>query len=85
MLQLLTTGTSRFALAAALVFGAGAALAQECLGTAESLALTEAQSAEIKAKGLTFGYLTNNHADDFSRTLISGGEAACRLNGEGFS
>ena len=81
MLKFLTTGTSRFAFATALVFGAGAALAQECLGTAESLALTEPQAAEIKAKGLTFGYLTNNNADDFSRTLISGGEAAAAALG----
>lgn len=46
-----------------------------CLGTAEALHLSEAQQAEIKSRGLRFGFLTNNNSDDFSRTLISGGES----------
>lgn len=45
-----------------------------CLGTAESLHLTEAQAADISARGLTFGFLTNNLSDDFSRTLVAGGQ-----------
>ncbi len=52
------------------------ALAQEaCLGTAEDLHLSDEQTAEIGERGLTFGFLTNNISDDFSRTLVSGGEA----------
>ena len=53
---------------------AGPAIAQECLGTAEALQLTSEQSADIAARGLTFGFLTNNQSDDFSRTLVSGAE-----------
>ena len=53
---------------------AGPAFAQECLGTAEDLHLTDEQRADIGSRGLTFGYLTNNISDDFSRTLVSGGE-----------
>jgi len=52
------------------------ALAVEaCLGTAEALKLTTAQVQDIKSRSLTFGFLTNNNSDDFSRTLASGGEA----------
>lgn len=52
------------------------AMAQDaCLGTAEALNLTAEQAADIKARALTFGFLTNNIADDFSRTLVSGAEA----------
>ena len=61
--------------AIALVVSLQAAGAQECLGTAEALALTDAQAADIKARALTFGFLTNNNSDDFSRTLASGGQA----------
>lgn len=49
--------------------------AQECLGTAEALRLTPEQAADIGARGLTFGFLTNNLSDDFSRTLVAGAEA----------
>lgn len=73
MRHLLTT-----ALALTLAFPAAA---QECLGTAEALNLTPEQAADITARGLTFGFLTNNNADDFSRTLISGGEAAAAALG----
>mgnify|MGYP002777122324 FL=1 len=62
-------------LAASLIALATAAPAQECLGTAEALALSDAQAADISARGLTFGFLTNNISDDFSRTLVAGGEA----------
>jgi len=48
---------------------------EQCLGTAEALNLTPEQAADIKARGLTFGFLTNNISDDFSRTLVSGAEA----------
>ena len=50
-------------------------LAQSCLGTAEALNLSDAQREEIRQSDLTFGFLTNNISDDFSRTLIAGGEA----------
>ncbi len=46
-----------------------------CLGTAEALHLSDAQAEDIRARGLTFGFLTNNISDDFSRTLVAGGEA----------
>lgn len=62
-------------LAAALTALASPALAQQCLATAEDLHLTDDQRADIGARGLTFGFLTNNISDDFSRTLVSGGEA----------
>lgn len=45
-----------------------------CLGTAESLKLTAEQMADIKGRNLTMGFLTNNMSDDFSRTLVRGGE-----------
>lgn len=63
------------ATAAAALGLAAPAWAQECLGTAEALALTDDQAADISARGLTFGFLTNNISDDFSRTLVAGGEA----------
>ncbi|RVT81790.1 sugar ABC transporter substrate-binding protein [Rhodobacteraceae bacterium CCMM004] len=62
------------ATALAAVLAAGPALAQECLGTAEDLHLTEDQRADIAGRDLTFGFLTNNISDDFSRTLAKGGE-----------
>jgi len=51
------------------------ALAQECLGTAEALHLTDMQRTDIASRDLTFGFLTNNISDDFSRTLVSGAES----------
>ncbi|MEM8789252.1 MAG: sugar ABC transporter substrate-binding protein [Pseudomonadota bacterium] len=72
-------GSSRGrAVAAALAIGvlaAGPLAAQECLGTADALNLTPEQAADIGARGLTFGFLTNNQSDDFSRTLVAGAEA----------
>ena len=62
--------------AAALTLLAAPAAAQDaCLGTAEALHLTPEQATDIGSRGLTFGFLTNNISDDFSRTLVSGGEA----------
>ena len=71
-----TTRARRTAAAAAVALAAAtpAAAQQECLGTAEALNLTEAQVAEIRDRELTFGFLTNNISDDFSRTLVAGGE-----------
>ena len=76
-MQRIATTTIRRGLASvlALALAAGPALAQECLGTAEDLALSAEQAADIGARGLTFGFLTNNQSDDFSRTLVSGAEA----------
>ncbi len=54
---------------------AAPAFAQECLGTAEELELTAQQAEDIASRGLTFGFLTNNQSDDFSRTLVAGAEA----------
>lgn len=54
----------------------GTAQAQDaCLATAEDLQLTDEQKADISGRELRFGFLTNNNSDDFSRTLISGGES----------
>ncbi|MCR9121678.1 MAG: sugar ABC transporter substrate-binding protein [Phyllobacteriaceae bacterium] len=54
----------------------GTAQAQDaCLATAEDLHLTDEQKADISGRELRFGFLTNNNSDDFSRTLISGGES----------
>lgn len=65
--------------AAALAIGLGlaapSAAEEHCLGTAEALQLTPEQAADIRARGLTFGFLTNNISDDFSRTLVAGAEA----------
>jgi ribose transport system substrate-binding protein len=68
---------SRLVAGAAIIFAfTGLAQAQDaCLGTADALKLTPEQAADIKGRNLTFGFLTNNIADDFSRTLVSGGEA----------
>ncbi|MEN0002336.1 MAG: sugar ABC transporter substrate-binding protein [Pseudomonadota bacterium] len=65
------------ATAAATAFAfAPAALAQDaCLGTAEALHLSDEQKQDIAGRDLRFGFLTNNNSDDFSRTLISGGES----------
>ncbi len=57
------------------ILAAFPAAAQECLGDAQALTLTAEQAADIKARGLTLGFLTNNIADDFSRTLVAGAEA----------
>jgi ribose transport system substrate-binding protein len=54
---------------------AAPAFSQECLGTAEDLQLAEEQAQEIASRNLTFGFLTNNQSDDFSRTLVAGAEA----------
>ncbi len=54
---------------------AAPALAQECLGTAQALQLDPDQQAQIAERELTFGFLTNNQSDDFSRTLVSGAQA----------
>ncbi len=51
------------------------AMAQSCLGTAEALNLTPEQAADIGGRGLTYGFLTNNQSDDFSRTLVASAEA----------
>lgn len=53
----------------------GPVLAQERLGTAEALYLTNEQVVDIKARSPTFGFLTNNISDDFSLTLVAGAEA----------
>lgn len=74
--QSMTVKTCTAAAAAVvLAMSVNLAAAQECLGTAEGLALTEAQAADIKGRDLTFGFLTNNNSDDFSRTLAAGGQA----------
>lgn len=44
------------------------------LASVEEFALTSEQVAEVKDKGLRFGFLMNNIADDFSKTLVSSGE-----------
>ena len=49
--------------------GAGAALED-----VDALALTDEQIKDIQGRGLTFGFLINNIADDFSKTLASSGE-----------
>jgi ribose transport system substrate-binding protein len=54
---------------------AAPAFSRECLGTAEDLQLAEEQAQEIASRNLTFGFLTNNQSDDFSRTLVAGAEA----------
>lgn len=72
------TRTTRLALAAsalALLTAAPAAAQDACLATAEDLHLSDAQLADVAERGLTFGFLTNNISDDFSRTLVAGGEA----------
>jgi ribose transport system substrate-binding protein len=70
--------TTRLALAAsafALLAAAPAAAQDTCLATAEDLHLSDAQLADVAERDLTFGFLTNNISDDFSRTLVAGGEA----------
>ncbi|MEQ8657868.1 MAG: sugar ABC transporter substrate-binding protein [Hyphomicrobiales bacterium] len=72
------TRTTRLAVAAsalALLTAAPAAAQDACLATAEDLHLSDAQLAEVAERDLTFGFLTNNISDDFSRTLVAGGEA----------
>ncbi|MFN3171177.1 MAG: sugar ABC transporter substrate-binding protein [Hyphomicrobiales bacterium] len=72
------TRTTRLALAAsafALLAAAPAAAQDACLATAEDLHLSDAQLADVAERNLTFGFLTNNISDDFSRTLVAGGEA----------
>ena len=67
----LALAVSAFSLLAA----APAAAQNSCLGTAEALHLNDAQLADVAERDLTFGFLTNNISDDFSRTLVAGGEA----------
>ena len=63
-------------LAAMLTLAATSAAAQDaCLGTAEALNLSADQLTDIGGRDLTFGFLTNNISDDFSRTLVAGAEA----------
>lgn len=72
------TRTTRLALAAstlALLAAPPAAAQDACLATAEDLHLSDAQLADVAERDLTFGFLTNNISDDFSRTLVAGGEA----------
>jgi ribose transport system substrate-binding protein len=50
----------------------------EALEDVEALALTDEQIADIRGRELTFGFLINNIADDFSETLTSSGEKHAR-------
>ncbi|MBO6674564.1 MAG: sugar ABC transporter substrate-binding protein [Rhizobiales bacterium] len=59
----------------ALALAAPVAAQDACLATAEDLHLSDAQLADVADRDLTFGFLTNNISDDFSRTLVAGGEA----------
>jgi len=73
-----STRSSRQLVATAMataLLATSSALAQECLGTAEALHLTDMQRTDIASRDLTFGFLTNNISDDFSRTLVSGAES----------
>lgn len=63
------------AVGAAIGLFAAPAVAQSCLGTAEALNLSPEQATDIGGRGLTFGFLTNNQSDDFSRTLVASAEA----------
>ena len=63
------------AITASVVVAPTASAQDACLGTAEALQLSDEQRADISSRGLRFGFLANNNSDDFSRTLISGGEA----------
>jgi hypothetical protein len=40
----------------------------------DALALTDEQIEDVKGRDLVFGFLINNIADDFSKTLASSGE-----------
>lgn len=68
-------GLAGAAMVLALAAGLPAWADDHCLGTAEALHLTADQMEDIRGRDLTFGFLTNNISDDFSRTLVSGGEA----------
>jgi ribose transport system substrate-binding protein len=59
----------------ALALSVPVAAQDACLATAEDLHLSNAQLSEVAERDLTFGFLTNNISDDFSRTLVAGGEA----------
>ncbi len=59
----------------ALALATPAAAQDSCLAIAEDLHLSDAQLADVAERDLTFGFLTNNISDDFSRTLVAGGEA----------
>lgn len=70
-----TTSLALAASALALLTAAPTAAQDACLATAEDLHLSEAQLTDVAERDLTFGFLTNNISDDFSRTLVAGGEA----------
>lgn len=50
----------------------------KAVGAPEDIALSAEEVAKIKSMGLRFGFNTNNRTDDFSNTLISGGEKAAK-------
>jgi ABC-type sugar transport system substrate-binding protein len=79
----------RFGATAAAAAGAGAALTScgggaddasnatgsgKALEDVDALALTDEHIKDVKGRDLTFGFLINNIADDFSKTLAFSGE-----------
>lgn len=46
------------------------------LSSVEDLKLSEDQAADIKSRDLTFGFLVNNVADDFSKSLVDSAQKA---------
>ncbi|WP_421724178.1 sugar ABC transporter substrate-binding protein [Bauldia sp.] len=65
---------SAMAAGASFLFSTSASAQDACLGTAQALALTADQVSDVMERNLRFGFLTNNISDDFSRTLVKGGE-----------
>jgi ribose transport system substrate-binding protein len=55
------------------------------LKTVQELQPTPSEISAIKAKNLKFCFLTNNIADDFSRTLVAGGKAQAAKLGVGLT
>lgn len=51
------------------------------LSTVEELKLTEEQTADVQSRDLTFGFLVNNIADDFSSSLVASAEEAAEQYG----
>jgi len=51
------------------------------LSTVEELKLTEEQIADVQSRDLTFGFLVNNIADDFSSSLVASAEEAAEQYG----
>ncbi len=51
------------------------------LTTVEELKLTEEQAEDVRGQGLTFGFLVNNIADDFSSSLVASAEEAAEFYG----